>query len=66
VDEVRNLNNTERFSSYRAVSTFRFCYKIQSVNAVCANNLCLFRDPCKTQKYTLWAECRILKDYSNR
>jgi hypothetical protein len=34
-------------------------YKNQSVNAVQGNNRCLFCDPHKTHKHTVWAECRI-------
>jgi hypothetical protein len=42
--------------TYRAVNSLRLGYKNQPVNAVQLNNRCLFSDPQKTLKYTVWAE----------
>ena len=45
-----------RIRTYRAVNTLRLSYKNQSVNAVQRNNRCMFSDPHKTHKHTVWAE----------
>jgi len=50
-----------KYGSYRTVNTFLLGYKNQSVNAVWGNNSCLFRDPHKTLRYTVWTECGIVE-----
>jgi hypothetical protein len=60
---TRTVNKPElhlQFSSYHTVNTHYFHCKDQSVNVVPENSCHLFRSKCKTHKYTVQAQHRIL------
>jgi hypothetical protein len=52
--------DTCKLSPYFTGNTSRHHYRAQPVNAVWGNSRCLLWDPYGTQRYSVWAECRVL------
>ena len=56
-----NINYVWRLTSSRKSSIVGLYFKNQPVYVVYGNKRCLFRDPHKTYKQTLWAESTIFE-----